>query len=552
MVAGSANLTPGAVAQEASPAAQAGPTFPSIPPASGPIGGEVKVQFATPATLNPLFSTAGVDQGTERQIYGALVAMTHSVVPQLDLAESVEVSEDVRTYTFTLRADAKFSDGEPLTSADVMFTFLRGIDPRVGSVWRGRLLNIEGADEYDGVNVTEVSGLVAPDERTVSMTLKNPDVTWLQTLGDFAGFCILPEHAFGSIPPEELQEAPFTFNPGPGAGAFVFDEYLPDQYVSLSRNDSYDPPRANIDRLYLPILPSPATALSQLQNGEIDLMQVSVADIELVQENPNLTIASAPSVMMQFMTPNLSRPAFADKRVRQAMMYALDREGLAREILKGYATVINSPIFGWEWENGEPEGLNPYPFDPDMARSLLAEAGWNSDDYPDIVQHFIPGDPLAESLINIIQQQHRDVGINYELVAVDIPDYTNRVVSGAKDGQTGDFYLTLGSGGVMGQDPNVVDRYFNTASATPAGANYSHYSNPRVDELLLQGRGIADVEQRKVIYTELAKILNEDVVWLYLWRLDSIYGVNNRVQNFVPPGHPGRNISSAHEWTVSQ
>jgi peptide/nickel transport system substrate-binding protein len=478
--------------------------------------------------------------------------MTHSVVPQLDLAESVDVSEDVRTYTFTLREGLTFSDGEPLTSADVMFTFLRGIDPRVGSVWRGRLLNIEGAAEYDGVNVTEVSGLEAPDERTIRMTLKNPDVTWLQTLGDFAGFCILPEHAFGQIAPEELQEAPFTFNPGPGAGAFVFDEYLPDQYVSISRNSTYDPPKANIDRLYLPILPQPATALSQLQNGEIDLMAVSVSDIELVEQNPNLTISSAPSVMMQFMTPNLSRPAFADKRVRQAMMYALDREAMVREILKGHATVINSAIFGWEWENGEPEGLNPYPYDPDKARQLLAEAGWNSADYPDIVQHFIPGDPLSESLINIIQQQHRDVGINYELVAVDIPDYTNRVVSGAKDGQTGDFYLTLGSGGVMGQDPNVVDRYFNTVSATPAGANYAHYSNPRVDELLLQGRGTGDIEERKRIYTELAMILNDEVVWIYLWRLDSIYGVNNRVQNFVPPGHPGRNISSAHEWTVSQ
>jgi peptide/nickel transport system substrate-binding protein len=274
--------------------------------------------------------------------------------------------------------------------------------------------------------------------------------------------------------------------------------------------------------------------------------------MELVEQNPELVISSAPSVMMQFMVPNLSRPAFADKRVRQALIYALDREGMVREIMKGEATVINSAIFGWEWENGEPEGLNPYPYDPDKARSLLAEAGWDSSQYPDIVQHFIPGDPLSESLINIIQQQHAEVGIKYELVAVDIPDYTNRVVSGAKDGQTGDFYLTLGSGGVMGQDPNVVDRYFNTASATPAGANYAHYSNPRVDELLLQGRGIADVEERKKIYTELAMILNEEAVWVYLWRLNAIYGVNKRVQNFNPPGHPGRNISSAHEWAVSQ
>jgi peptide/nickel transport system substrate-binding protein len=546
---------PIAVAQEASPVPSpvtpAGASLPVIPPASGPFGGEIKIQFNTPATLNPLFSTAGVDQGVERQVYGALVAMTHAPEPQLDLAEAVEISEDAKTFTFTLREGLVFSDGEPLTSADVMFTFLRAIDPRTGSVWRGRLLAIEGAEAYDGQSVTTVSGLEAPDERTFRMTLTTPDATWLLTLGDFAGFCILPEHAFGDIPPEQLQEAPFTLNPGPGAGAFVFDEYLADQYASISRNENYDPPKANIDRLYLTILPQTVTALSQLQNGEIDLMAVSVSDMELVEENPNLTISSAPSLMLQWMIPNLQRPAFSDKRVRQAMLYALDRESMLREILKGQGTIVNAPLFGWEWEEGEPAGLNPYPYDPDMARQLLSEAGWDGSAHQ-IVMHFIPGDQLTETLINIIQQQYRDVGINFELVAVDVPDYTNRLISGAKDGNTGDFDLILGSGGVMGQDPNVLTRYVGTASATPNGFNYAHYSNPRVDELLVQGRGTTDVAERKRIYTELAQILNDDAVWIYLWRLNAIYGVNKRVQNFVPPGHPGRNISSAHEWAVSE
>jgi peptide/nickel transport system substrate-binding protein len=550
-----ASLAPNAAAQEATPAAspvaQAATSFPVIPPASGPFGGEVKIQFNTPATLNPLFSTAGVDQGVERQVYGALVAMTHALEPQLDLAEAVEISEDARTFTFTLREGLVFSDGEPLTSADVMFTFNRAIDPRTGSVWRGRLLAIEGAEEYDGQTVTEISGLEAPDDRTFRMTLINPDATWLLTLGDFAGFCILPEHAFGDIPPEELQEAPFTLNPGPGAGAFVFDEYLPDQYASLSRNENYDPPKANIDRLYLTILPQSVTALSQLQNGEIDLMPVAIPDMELVEQNPDLTIYSAPSLMLQWMIPNIQRPAFSDKRVRQAMLYALDRETIVREIFKGNATVVNSPLFGWEWDEGEPAGLNPYAFDPDMARQLLSEAGWDGSAHQ-IVMHFIPGDPFTETLINIIQQQYRDVGINFELIAVDVPDYTNRLISGAKDGNTGDFDLILGSGGVMGGDPNVLTRYVGTASATPNGFNYAHYSNPRVDELLIQGRGLTDVAERKRVYTELAQILNDEALWIYLWRLNAIYGVNKRVQNFVPPGHPGRNISSAHEWAVSE
>lgn len=515
------------------------------------LGGTIRMAYQPPATLNPLFSTAGADQGVERQIYGALVAMTHEPEPQLDLAESVEISEDAREFTFTLREGLVFSDGVPLTSEDVLFTFHRALDPRTGSVWRGRLLALAGADKYDGVTVTEIEGLQALDARTIKMTLSEPDATWLVTLGDFAGFCILPKHAFGDIPPEELQEAPFTFNPTPSAGAFLFDEYQPDQYLSLKRNDNYDPPKAYIDSFYLTILPQSVTALAALQNGEIDILQLSVPDIEVVEKDPNLEVVSGQSLMLQWAVPNIQRPAFADKRVRQAILYALDRETMVREIMKGQAQVINSPLFGWEWGEGEPEGLNPYEYDPDKARALLAEANWNASDHK-ITVHFVPGNPVNDTLHNIFQQQLKDVGIEIELMTVDVTDYTNRLISGAKDGNTGDFDLIIGSGGVMGQDPNVLTRYFGTESATPNGFNYAHYSNPTVDSLLLQGRSTTEVAERKRIYTELAKILNEEAVWIYLWRLNSIYGVNKRVRGFVAPGHPGRVISSAHEWWVSE
>ena len=395
----------------------------------------------------------------------------------------------------------------------MLFTFTRAIDPRTGSFWRSRFLAIEGAEAYDGETVTEIPGLQAPDDKTVIMKLTAPDVTWLVTLGDFAGFSILPEHAFGSIPPDQLQNAPFTFAPGPGAGAFTFGEYLADQYVSLNRNDAYQPPKANIDQLYLPILPQTVTALSQLQNGELDIAQVPIPDLASVQDNPDLTVSSEPSVMMQFLVPNLTRPEFADKRVRQAMIYALDRAAIVKEIMLDNATVINSCFFGWEWENGEPEGLNPYPYDPDMAKQLLQEAGWDSS--VTIASHYIPGNQVEETLLNIFVQQYKDVGINFELQPVDVPDYTNRMVSGATGGQTGDFELILGSGGVMGQDPNITVRYFSTASATPAGSNYNHFSNARVDELMIQGRATNDVAERKRIYTEVAKIVNEEALWIY-------------------------------------
>jgi peptide/nickel transport system substrate-binding protein len=548
---GGAAVAGGALAARASFATGVVQAQEGTPVADMPKGGTIRMAFQTPATLNPLFSTAGVDQGTERQIYGALVMMTWRTGPSLDLAAAIDVAPDALTYTFTLQDGLMFNDGVPLTSDDVLFTFHTALDPRTGSFWRSRFMNLQEAELYDGEAVTEIAGITAPDEKTIVHSLILPDATWLNTLGDFAGFCIVPKHVFGEIAPQDLQDSALSLAPGPGAGAFSFGEYQADQFISLLRNDNYVPPKANIDQLLLNILPQTVTAMSQLQANEIDILSVAIPDMGLVTENPNLTLTAEPSVMSMFMVPNSFRPVFADKRVRQAMMYGIDRASIASEVFQGYAEVLNAPYFGWEWEEGDFADLNPYAYDPDKARSLLEEADWASGGFAPLM-HYIPGDPFNESLHNIVQQQLADIGINVELVQVDVTEYTNRIISGAVNGEPGDFDLLIGSGGVMGSDPNVTARYFDTASMTPFGANYSHFSNARVDELLIAGRGTTDVAERKTIYKEIAKILNEEAVWVYMFRLYAIYGINNRVKNFTPPGHPGRLISSAHEWYVEE
>ena len=515
------------------------------------LGGTVRIAFNTPATLNPLFASAGTDQGVARQVYGGLVMMTAASTPQLDLAAAIDAAPDALTYTFTLKDGLTFSDGVPLTSADVAFSFERALHPETASIWQGSFQNIQGADSYAGEGVETIPGIETPDEKTIIHKFVSPSATWLVTLGDFAGFCILPQHALGEIAPADLQNAPFSLAPGPGAGAFTFGEYQVDQFISLNRNDNYDPPKANIDQLLLTILPQSVTAMSQLQAGEVDVLTVSVPDMPLVEENPKLTLSAEPSVQIRALFPNSTRPAFADKRVRQAMHYALDREGMASELFRGYARVINSPFFGWVWEDGQAPVSNLYPYDPDVARSLLAEAGWSSDQF-DIKMHYIPGDPFAESLINVVHQQYADVGIHYELIQVDVAEYTERAGAGAPvDGSsTSDFDLLMVGGGVMGSDPDVTARYLTSDAWSPNGANRIHYSNERVDELFVAGRATTDVEARKTIYQEIAEIVNDEAIWITLFQIHAIYGINNRLKGFTAPGHPGRVISAAHEWWV--
>ena len=514
---------------------------PAAPP-SGATGGQVSVLWRTPNTLNPLFSTAGSEQQIERLMFGALVKMNDVLEPVPDMAATIEASEDAATYTFSLHENVTFSDGEPLTAEDVIFTFERAVDERTGSYWLGRLNGIAGALEYSTQAADTVSGLAMPDDYTVEITLAEPDSAFLVTLCNFSGFGILPQHVLGDVAPDQLREHPFSLSPTVSAGAFKFVRYETDQFLEVERNDTYwgDPPP--LDRIFLRIL-TPQVGQAQLETGELDLMTLPIAEIERTNSMTLAHVESVPSPSMSFFAPNVEREFFQDKRVRQAMMYAIDREGLVQAVLQGEGHVTNSPIFGPEWM-GTPEGLNEYPYDPDQARALLEEAGW---DFNRTVELLItPGNPEADTHAQIIQQQFAEVGLQMEILQVDVAENQRRSI------QSTDFDIRNVGGGVFRADPSVSGTYMTTDTWTPSGGNYGHYSNPEIDELYPQGKATGDLEERKRIYTQIAQILNDECPWIFLYSPNSIYGVSNRLQGFLPPSYIDNKFWNAEEWSVSE
>lgn len=502
-------------------------------------GGQATAAYAKPVTFNPLFSTTGAEQVIEQLVFGSLVKLNADLQPVPDLAEDIEISEDVTTYTFKLRQNISFTDGQPLTAQDVVFTIERAVDNRTGSYWQGRLLAIEGATEYSDQRADTIAGLETPDDFTVVMKLVAPDSTWLLTISDFAGLGILPAHVLKDIPPDELQQHPFSLNPDVTAGVFKFAEYKTDQYVVLTRNENYFGEKAQLDELFLKIL-TPDVAIAQLETGELDVTSVSVSELGRLRDNPNLSIVTIPSPSIDFLTLNLTQPYFQDKRVRQAMMYALDRQAIVDALFEGEATVVNQSIIGPDWM-GIPD-VNPYNFDPDQARQLLNEANWDSSLKVELM--FVPGDNPDDAYIPIIQQQFKDVGIDAELVPVERAEFTRR------RNVDHDFDIAVVGGGVFRQDPNVSAKYFETKNFVPGGANYSHFSNPRVDELFEAGRATTDLAERKAIYTEVASILNEEVPWIFLWSPDSIFAHSNRLVGFDPPSYVNTPMWNADEWAV--
>jgi peptide/nickel transport system substrate-binding protein len=187
--------------------------------------------------------------------------------------------------------------------------------------------------------------------------------------------------------------------------------------------------------------------------------------------------------------------------------------------------------------------LNPYSFDPDKARQLLSDAGWDSSQKIEL--DYVPGTKTRDAYAPIIQQLFKDVGIEIELMPLESAEYTRRRNTDHV------FDMAIVGGGVFRQDPNVSSKYFETKNFVPGGANYSHFSNARVDELFAAGRATTNQEERKAIYTEIATILNEEVPWIYLWSPNSIFAHNNRLVGFDPPSYVNTPMWNADKWTVT-
>ncbi len=515
-----------ALAQDASPTAS---------------GGEVSVLWRAPLTLNPLYSSAGFEQQVERALFGALVKMSDALIPTPDLCESVENNPEGTQYTFVLKEGLTFNDGTPLTSADVIFTLERAINPATGSIWKGRLANIAGAADYDGAS-GEVEGLVAVDDRTIQINMASPDGVFLVNLCSFSGLGIMPSHILGEVPPENLKEHEFSLNPTVTGGPFTFTQFQTDQFLEMARNETFPEP-AGLDRVFLPIL-TPEVGLAQLETGEIDVLGLPVAERDRTAGLDGVTVVSVPSPSMDFLALNLNREYLQNLDVRKAMIHAIDREGIVNSVLLGEAQVVNSPIFGPEWM-GVPEGLELYPYDPELATSLLDGSGF--DKSREISIMIIPGDSAAkDAALAIMQEQLNQVGFNISILQVDVAELIRRYID------ENDFDILYNAGGVFRADPSIAGNYFDTATFTPAGGNGSHYSNARVDELLAQGRGQTDLEERKATYTEIAQILNADLPWIYLWSPNSLFGYRNTLQGFMAPSYIDNQLWNVEDWTVTE
>lgn len=497
-----------------------------------------------PRNLNPLDSVQGVQSQLFRMIYNRLLQYDIGFFgspPQPSLAESYEVSEDGLTFTFHLRPDVVWHDGEPFTAEDVAFTFTAAVHPDNPTFWGPSLSTLKGLTAFQDGSAESIEGLNVVDEQTIQISLEAPSMSFLDTLS-FVG--ILPEHVLGDVPAAELKEHEFFSSSPIGTGPFKVSEVVEDQVIRLQRHDDYflgTPKLAGINFFF----PDRTTVAAGFETGEIDLSSsLPTEDIERFLDNPDYNVVFQPSSVFCNVTANVDR---IPKAIRHAIQFAIDRETITDELF------LNSQLSKPFYHHLGQEFLQPNPhekeitYNPDEARALVQQAidagEWDADH---VLDYIFSGEEPSEEIL-FIQQFLADVGLNSELRGVGDRAAFNQTYL-----EEHDFDIVSGCN-AYGPEPDSVNIYYKCGyGAEEGGYNASLFCNERADELLEAGRAETDLEKRIPIYQELQGILDDEAAIIPIRLGVTSWVMTSQLKDATPQyyGHL-TNYDAIEEWYLA-
>ncbi|MCW3818896.1 ABC transporter substrate-binding protein [Micromonospora sp. DR5-3] len=505
-------------------------------PAAQERGGQLSIfLYQKPqGTFSPLEPASGPDYNVMSLIFQSLVMVTPDLALVPQLAEKVDISPDAKKFTFTLPKDRKWSDGQPFTSADVLFTYQRMANAKTGSAAAGVFGPVVGAADVKAGKTDEVSGLTAPDDHTFVIETTEPNVGILQDIGRFM---ILPKHILGDKPVENFSKDPFFKKPTVGLGPFTFVDYKVDQYVEFKANKNF-PKQVGVEKIFL----KPVTAdvaIAQLGTSEIDIASFSPTERKTVEALGNIKVMEAKDGGFVRIAINHKKKQFQDKRVRQAFLYAVDRQGIVDSALPGVGSVRNSSFD----PTVSGDGIEKYEYNPEKAKSLLREAGWNSNT-PVELAWIAGGNPDRDAAATAVASQLNEVGVKVKLQKVEAAWTTENL-------NTAKFDMFLFGGGNYASDSWAVNNINACDKHLPNGGNIPGFCNPALDALMKKANSSADEKQRLATYAQAAKIDNDEVPYLWLYSNRGTWAVNNRVQNFTPLHPSGFGWFHPEDWKVT-
>ena len=474
-------------------------------------------------------------------MYDCLITNNKEGAPVGMLAESFEMSNENRTYTFKLREDVKFWDGTPLTAKDVAFTFTALADPAYDGSYNTSVFEMEGYDAYNTGDADHVSGIEVIDEYTVAITYvtAKADNIWQLEIG------IMPEHFYGfekggAQKMRDLMNA----NEYMGSGRYIFERFEPKQFATFTANENWYGGEVKTKNLITKFT-TPDTQMQELQAGTIDAQiqvpakeenGIQLEDMGFINVNPYLANSYG------YIGFNLRDERLEDKEVRQALTYGFNRNAFIQIYYNGNAALINTPISKVSW--AYTDEVNSYNYDMDKANAMLDEAGWvdtNGDGTRDkngkelqFVWDTYTDSRYVETMIPMLQADWKKIGVGVEANLMDF----NTLVEKVYTEQDFDLYNMAWS---LTTDPGSNHSTFHSQFDEPDGNNSVGLRNAKIDDLLERGSIEFDQETRKAIYKEFALAMNEELPYMFLSQGQDWDVVNARVKNF--------NVSPYENWT---
>lgn len=509
-------------------------------PARG--GSLVEGVLGSPRFINPILATSDADRDLLALVYSGLLKATPEGGLIADLAETYTVSEDGLIYSFIIREDAVFHDGEPVTADDVVFTVQKALDPTLKSPRRAN---------WDGIVIEKV------DEREVRFTLIRPYTPFLQntTIG------ILPKHLWESLSAEQFSFSPLNINPvGSGpyriAGIKKNSSGTPESYT-LKAFRHYTLGRPYITTLTTRFYQTEDTLISAYTHNDVEAINSIAPEKIVTLDTKRIEQAPLPRIFAVFFNQNINQ-LFSHVEVRKALDIVLNKEAIVTQVLSGYGTAINSPIPSGSIERTTAPTVSESLTDEERmaeARAILERNGWTFNEEEGLWQANKKGNlefslstsnvPELKAAAEIVKARWEALGVKVTLKIFEVGNLNQNVIRPRE-------YDALLFGEVVGRELDLF-AFWHSSQRNDPGLNIAQYANITADKLLETGRTILDATERNNKYLEFEKEVQSDIPAIFLYSPDFIYVFPDRVKGLRLGSvtTSGERFLNVHQWHIA-
>lgn len=471
------------------------------------------------SNLIPLLSSDGASHEVSGYVFNGLVKYDKNLKVVGDLAESWDISPDKLSITFHLRKNVRWHDGQPCTAQDVLYTYKVTIDPKTPTAYAGDFQQVKRAEVID--------------DYTFKVTYDKP---FAPALTSWAA-SVLPRHLLEG---KDITTSPLARHPI-GTGPYKFKEWIAGDRIVLVANDDYFEGRPYVSRRVFRVITDSATMFLELKNQGIDMAGLTplqyVKQTDYPKFNQEFNKYKYLPFAYVYLGYNLRHPFFKDKRVRQAMSYAVNKQEIIEGILLGQGVPADGPYKPDMWAYNP--NLKKYAFDPEKAQALLKEAGFTKGKDGRLYKNGSPfeftiitnqGNDVRIHAAELIQRRLDEIGITVKIRVLEWASFVNQFI----DKRNFDATILAWS---YGPEPDLFD-IWHSSKQGPKELNFIGYENKEVDDLLVKARHTYDQEERKGYYWRIQELLAEEQPYTFLFIPYAEVAIQKRFKG-IDPGPAG-------------